>query len=45
MPVLFLTAKAYLGCRIYELAALSPEQLMDGWDCFLGDVSKGRKPP
>lgn len=43
LPVLFLEARSYLGCRIYELAALVPEQLKDGRVCFKGDISKGRK--
>ena len=43
MPMLFLETKAYLGCRIGELAALRPGQLVDGRVEFKATVSKGRK--
>jgi hypothetical protein len=44
LPILSLEAKSNLGCRIFELAALVPEQLKDGRVCFRGDISKGRRP-
>jgi integrase len=43
LPCLFIETKAYLGCRISELAALVPAQLQAGRVCFVSDVSKGRK--
>jgi integrase len=44
LPHLFLEVKAYLGCRLGELAALEPGQLRAGRVCFQADVSKGRRP-
>ena len=43
LPLLFLEVKATIGCRVTELAALSPDQLQDGRIAFTPTISKGRK--
>ena len=43
LPFLVLDLKSYLGCRLFELAALTPDQLKEGRVCFRADVSKGRR--
>jgi integrase len=42
-PKLFLTTKAYTGCRLMDLCALKAGQLRDGRLVFPPNLTKGRK--
>jgi integrase len=42
-PKLFLSAKAYTGCRLMDLCALKSAQVRDGRIVFPPDLTKGRK--
>jgi integrase len=42
-PKLFLSAKAYTGCRLMDLCALKSAQLRGGRLVFPADLTKGRK--
>jgi len=42
-PKLFLSTKAYTGCRLMDLCALKSAQLRDGRLIFPADLTKGRK--
>jgi integrase len=42
-PKLFLSAKAYTGCRLMDLCALKSAQLRHGRLVFHADLTKGRK--
>lgn len=42
-PTLFLSAKAYTGCRLMDLCGLKSSQVGDGRIVFPADLTKGRK--
>jgi integrase len=42
-PKLFLSTKAYTGCRLMDLCSLASPQLRDGRLVFPADLTKGRK--